>query len=124
MAFQRILYKLQSLQNNALRLCLCKDSRYNVNLLHSESKIPVLKHKQQTQLLNFVYPRSSEDIYIKTSNRSLRLYVAPVMIEIKSNNASFERSILYEGARKQNLLSADERNIQDHSSFKYKQKQK
>ena len=122
--FQRILYKLQILQNRALRLCLHKDSRYNVNLLHSESKIPLLQQRRHTHLLNFVYPRSRNDKYIKIANRPLRMYAAPVMIEIKSNNASFERSVLYQGARKWNVLPAEERNILDHNSFKYKQKQK
>ena len=60
-SFQRILYKLQILQNRALRVCLQKDSRYHVNLLHRESKIPLLINRHNIHILNFIYPRSKMD---------------------------------------------------------------
>ena len=122
--FQRILYKLQILQNRALRICLNKDSRYHVNLLHSESNIPLLTNRRNTHILNFIYPRSKIAIYLKPEVRPLRLYTAPVMTEIPSNNMPFERSLLYQGARRWNLLPIDERNIPNHISFKKKQKLK
>ena len=122
--FQRILYKLQILQNRALRICLNRDSRYHVNLLHSESNIPLLTNRRDTHMLNFVYPRSRIAKYLKSENRPLTLYAAPVMTEIPSNNMPFERSILYQGARRWNMLPVDERNIPNHKSFKKKQKYK
>ena len=124
--FQRILYKLQILQNRALRVCLNRDSRYHVNLLHSESNIPLLTNRRNTYVLNFVYPRSRIVKYLEIENRPLRMYAAPVMIEIPSNNVPFERSLLYQGARKWNMtvLPVDKRNIPNHKSFKKKQKQK
>ena len=100
--FQRVLYKLQILQNRALRVH--KDSRCYINLLHSESKIPLLINRRTTHVLNFIYPRSKMDKYLKIENRPLRMYAAPVMIEIQSNNASFERRLLYQGACKWNVL--------------------
>ena len=122
--FQRILYKLQILQNRALRICLNRDSRYHVNLLHSESNIPLLTNRRDTHVLNFVYPRSRIAKYLKPEIRPLRLYTAPVMNEIPSNNIPFERSLLYQGARRWNMLPVDERNIPNHKSFKKKQKLK
>ena len=52
------------------------------------------------------------------------MYAAAVMIEIPSNNVPFERSLLYQGARKLNVLPIEEGNIANHKSFKKKQKQK
>ena len=113
--FQRILYK---------RVCLNRDSRYHVNLLHSESNIPLLTNRRNTHVLNFVYPRSRIVKYLKIENRPLRMHAAPVMTEIPSNNVPFERSLLYQGARKWNMLPVDERSLPKHKSFKKKQKQK
>ena len=48
----RTLDKLQKLQNRAIKLCLGRDSRYNVLRLHRKSKIPKLEYRRQTHLLN------------------------------------------------------------------------
>ena len=122
--FQRILYRLQILQNRALRVCLHRDSRYQVDLLHGESKIPLLLNRCNSHVLNCIYPRSKMDKYLKNENRPLRMYAAPVMTEIPSNNVPFERSLLYQGARKWNVLPVVERNIPNRKSFKKKQKWK
>ena len=37
--------------------------------------------------------------YLNVPRRQLRLYEAPVLVEYQSENANFERSILYKGAR-------------------------
>ena len=44
--FARTLEKLQKLQNRAIRLCLGRNSRYNVLLLHQESKVPKLENRR------------------------------------------------------------------------------
>ena len=95
-----------------------------MNSLHRESKIPLLINRRNTHVLIFVCPRCKIDKYIKIENRPLRMYAVPVMIEILSNNVPFERSLLYQGARKWNVLPVEEKNIPNHKSFKKKQKLK
>ena len=54
--------------------------------------------------------------------RVLRRYDGPTMKEIKSNNRSFDRSLLFQCAKNWNALPAPERNIQSAKEFKKKQK--
>ena len=84
----------------------------------------MLMNRRNTHILNFIYPRSKIAKYLKPEVRPLRQYTAPVMTEIPANNKPFERSLLYQGARRWNLLPIDERNIPNHISFKKKQKLK
>ena len=122
--YLRTIDKLQKLQNRALRLCLLHDSRYNTNLLHRESKVPFLGARRHTHLLNFVYPRTRDPSYTTECNRNLRRYEAPILHEIFPNNESFQRSILYQGAIAWNVLPIEERTIDNHLSFKNKQRNK
>ena len=116
--------KLQKLQNRAIRLCLGRDSRYNVLLLHQESKIPRLENRRHTHLLNFVYPRAYNDSYIDLPFIPLRRFDAPILFVHRPNNESFRRSILYQGAITWNVLPVEERAVETHTKFKNIQKNK
>ena len=110
-------------QNRALRLVLNKDSRHNVWELHHEALIPFLDKRRDCHLANMAFKRSQIAKYIQTPNRQLRMYEAPVFIEHQSQNATFERSILYKGAKVWNQLTVDERNINCYEKFKLNRKQ-
>ena len=114
---------LQKLQNRALRLVLSRDSRHNVWDLHHEAVTPLLNNRRDCHLLNFMYKRKYVPDYIQTPNRPLRMYEAPVFIEYQSQNASFERSILFKGSKAWNSLPVDVRNIQNYDTFKRNSKQ-
>ena len=116
--------KLQKLQNRAIRLCLGHDSRYNVALLHQESKIPKLENRRHVYLLNFIYPRSRNHSCTNILNITLRRYDALILYEPFPNNESFRRSILYQGAIVWNALPVEERAIDTHTKFKNFQKDK
>ena len=90
--------KMQKLQYRALRICLALDGRSNVDDMHNACNINKLKDRRETHLLNFLYKRAHNMDYVQEGNRILRRYDAPVLREIKSNNKSFERSILFRGA--------------------------
>ena len=109
---------LQKLQNRALRLALNRDSRHGVWELHHEALSPMLNKRRDCHLLNYMYKRKDIPRYIQTQNRLLRLYEAPVFIEHQSQNATFERSILYKGSKAWNLLPVDIRNTQNYDIFK------
>ena len=109
---------LQKLQNRALRLVLCRDSRHNVWELHHEARVPYLDKRRDCHLENFVFNRKFLVQYLCTPARQLRQYEAPVFVEYKAENATFKRSILYNGAKCWNQLPVIVRNIENHDLFK------
>ena len=121
---QKATGKLQKLQNRALRICLALDGRSNVNDMHNMCNINKLDHRREVHLLNFVYRRAHDDRYLQVGNRNLRRYNAPILKEIKSNNKSFDKSVLYQGAVAWNRQTVEERNTATHARFKRLQKRK
>ena len=121
---QKTIDKMQKLQNRALRICLALDGRSNVDNLHNTCNINKLKDRREAHLLNFVYRRAQNIEYVQEGNRVLRRYDAPVLKEFKSNNKSFERSILFRGALSWNGQSVEDRNTINHKTFKKMQKRK
>ena len=113
---------LQKMQNRALRLILNRDSRHNVWGLHHEALIPFLDDRRICHLANIVYKRKDTQDYVQVPNRHLRNYDAPIFIEYQSQNATFERSILFKGAKLWNQMSVEDRNIRNYESFKRKRK--
>ena len=93
-----------------------------MNDLHNTCNVNKLVHRRQAHLLNFSYHRAQDDQFLKEGNRELRRYDAPIMKEPKSNNKSFERSMLYQCGKNWNELPIPERNIQSIKEFKKKQK--
>ena len=121
---QKTIDKLQKLQNRALRVCLARDGRSNVNDLHNTCNISKLNHRREAHLLNFVYKRAHGAGYNQGANRNLRRFNAPILKEVRSNNSSFEKSVLYQGATIWNRQPVEDRNIANHKLFKKMQKRK
>ena len=115
---------LQKIQNRALRLILNRNSRHNVWELHHEALIPFLDDRRTCHLANLVYKRKHIQDYIQLPNRRLRNFEAPVFIEYQSNNATFERSVLFKGAKLWNGMSVEDRNIENYDSFKRQRKKR
>ena len=109
---------LQKLQNRALRLVLNRDSRHNVWDLHHEALTPMLDKRRECHLVNYMYKRKSDPKYVLNPNRQLRRYEAPVLVEYQSQNATFERSIIFKGAKAWNQLPINVRNIQNYDTYK------
>ena len=116
--------KLQKLQNRALRICLVLDGRSNVDGMHNTCNINKLWQRREVHLLNFVYKRAHDCNYVQEGNRDLRQFDAPILKEIKSNNRSFEKSVLYQGALLWNRQPVENRNTAIHKAFKKMQKVK
>ena len=115
---------LQKIQNRALRLILNRNSRHNVWELHHEALIPFLDDRRTCHLANLVYKRKHIQDYIQLPNRHLRNFEAPVFIEYQSNNATFERSVLFKGAKLWNGMSVEDQNIENYDSFKRQRKKR
>ena len=116
--------KLQKLQNRALRICLAQDGRSNVNEMHNTCNISKLEQRRESHLLNFVYKRAHDERYVQHGNRELRRFDAPILKEFRSNNKSFERSVLFQGTNLWNEQPIEDRNIATHKAFKKMRKQK
>ena len=114
---------LQKLQNRALRLVLNRDSRHNVWELHHEALTPMLDKRRECHLLNCMYKRKHQPQYIQNPRRQLRVYEGPVFIEYQSQNATFERSVMFRGSKAWNHLPVDTRNMQNYDLFKKNTKQ-
>ena len=110
--------ELQKLQNRALRICVARDGRSNVNELHNTCNVNKLSHRREAHLLNFVYKRALNMEYVQEGNRNLRRFDATIMKEIKKNNKKFERSILFQGAKMWNGQTVEDRSIATHVLFK------
>ena len=65
-----------------------------------------------------------EKSHVQGGNRGLRRFDAPVLKETRSNNKSFERSILFQGALAWNGQTVEDRNTVNHKAFKKMQKRK
>ena len=113
---------LDRLQNCVLRIVLGKDTRYNGWRVHQEAKTPFLNDRRICHLENFAYKRHLNERYVDNPKRPLRIHDAPVLREHRSNNGSFERSILYQCTKHWNILPSDVRNIQTYNSFKLNRK--
>ena len=120
----RTLYKLQKLQNRALKLCLGHNARYNTDIPNAEAEVAKLEPRRTCHIVNFIYHRSHIPCYVRTVDRQLRRFDAPIMTEIASNDSSFSRSVLHQGALHWNGLPVNERNIDNYETFKGVQKKK
>ena len=95
---------LDRLRNRALLIVLGKDTRYNVWRLHHEAKTPFLNDRRIGHLENFAFKRHFNERYVDNPKRPLRIHDAPVLREHRSNNGSFERSILYQCPKHWNIF--------------------
>ena len=75
-------------------------------------------------LSNFVFHRVHDPRYVRVVDRQLRRFDAPIMTEIGSNNSTFSRSVLFQGALLWNSIPVNERNIPNYKDFKQVQKKK
>ena len=116
--------KMQKLQNKALRLCLQRDNRAHVPLLHKDSGANLIKDRMDINLLNFMFKRKGNLSLLQPQPRELRRYEACVFKEYISNNRTFESCVAFQGAQKWNLLSVEERNEPTYEGFKIRQRQK
>ena len=114
--------KMQKLQNRALRICLALEGRSNVNMFHNTCNINKLAHRRHTHLLNYAFTRAQDHNFLKEGNRNLCRYDAQVLLEPKSNNKYFERSLFFQCSVNWNVLPASELNTQTGKKIKWKQK--
>ena len=119
---QNQLNKLQKVQNRALRICLHKEPRSQINNLHYEGDIPLLSFRRHSHLLNYMYRRKDDLSYRDSRNINTRFHSSSVLNVIKPNCETFKRSVCYKGALAWNNLDPNTKCIKAYESFKKQQK--
>ena len=82
----------------------------------------MLDDRRDVNLLNFMYKRKSNSLLLQERPRELRKYEADVFTEHYSNNNTFAKSVIHQGAKKWNALPIEEKLLLTLESFKDKQK--
>ena len=62
-AVSKLLDKLQKLQNRALRICLNSVEPLSIKDLHARTGMPLLGHRQNVDLINFMFKRKEDTNY-------------------------------------------------------------
>ena len=83
----------------------------------------MLDQRRECHLVNYMYDRKYKADYLQNAVRQLRAYEAPVFIEYQSENAAFERSVLFRGSKLWNQLPVNIRHIQNYDAFERNSKQ-
>ena len=115
--------RLQTLQNKCLRICLCKERRFNTDMAHKLANTPFLEDRREAHTCNFMFKRKSNKKLLNRREIRTRAHDAPLFTVPIPRCETFKRSVCFHGSNTWNKLSADTRNIEDYQLFKYKQKQ-
>ena len=114
--------KIQKLQNENLRLCLCLDPRSNVLETHRLGNINYLEDRRNAHLLNLMYKRSRDENYRDNRLLPIRRFDGPSIVVPNYKKTSSQLNVDYRGATNWNQLPIELRVIQTYDQFKSKQK--
>ena len=118
----KLLDKLQRMQNQCLKVCLNQDIRSSTAEIHKKANLNYLNERRQKQLIKTMYSRSKNPKYldpndyeVKTrSNTVSKLYVP------KFKNSQAKKSILFHGSVSWNDLPYDLKKIEFKNLFSFK----
>ena len=113
---------IRKTQYRALRICLKADIRTPRVELLSRSNLPLLTYRRVTHLRNYMYKRSKIEGYLDNAEIRTRAHAAPLFNIPRSDNKTFDKSIIVKGGIEWNSLSVETRNIKSYNRFKLSQK--
>ena len=120
---QKLLEKLQILQNRALRICLNRQGHIPVILLHRECKLAKLEARRIAHVRMFMYKQKGNEMIVNNMEIHTRAHDALLFTTILPRNEKYKRNIYYNGALKWNELSVQIRQCDTYETFKSKQKE-
>ena len=115
---QKLLGKLQTLQNRGLRLVYYRQYHVPVIALHEISGIAKLSLRRQMHLLLYMYKQKSNVSIVNSRVINTRLHDALVFISERPNNEKYKNNVLYKGPLLWNSRTVDVRNIQSYDKLK------
>ena len=95
---QKLLGKIQTLQNRGLRTVYYKQYHVPVILLHEVTGIAKLNLRRKMHLLLFMYKQKSNMDIVNSRIINTRLHDALVFTNKKPNNEKYKNSVLYKGS--------------------------
>ena len=119
-ASQEGLDKLQRLQYKCFKICKGYNRRFNKQLLHNITKVPMLKKRRTAHINNFMYCKLSNNQWVDRREIRTRAHDAPLFKVKVPKIESYKRAVEYSGAFRWNDLPADLRNVNSYYSFIYK----
>ena len=96
---QKLLDKLQTLQNKALRICLNRQGHVPGILLHRECKIAKLEARRIAHLRMFMFKQKGHEMIVNRRDVCTRAHDALLFTMIRPNNEKYKRNIYYKGAQ-------------------------
>ena len=121
-ASKKKLNKLQTIQNQNLKLCLNLNPRNNNTETHRLAGLNLLEDRRNTHLLNFMYKKSRDLNYIDGRIINTRKYDAPVVMVPPFTKVKSQLAARYRGASAWNDIEPELRSINTFKKFKEKQK--
>ena len=121
-AFKGSLTKIQDSQTKALKICFKLHGNQDEKDLHARANLATLEKRRNSHILNFMYKRKDNPVYLDTKKLQTRAYQASKFTVPNFNITQFKNSILYKGSSLWNELQTETKNIPTYSAFKDKTK--
>ena len=122
-ASKKMLHNLQDRQDKALKICYKLRGTQDDANMHLSANLAFLNKRRNSHILNFMYKRKENEIYLDKRDLQTRAFQAPKFIVPKYNIKLFTFSIIYKGSILWNQLPNDVKNIDTFLAFKNKTKQ-
>ena len=122
-ANKKMLHNLQDRQDKALKICYKLRGTQDDANMHLSANLAFLDKRRNSHILNFMYKRKENEIYLDKRDLQTRDFQAPKFTVQKYNIKLFTFSIIYKGLILWNQLPNDVKNIDTFLAFKNKTKQ-
>ena len=97
-ANNRLLKKLQTLQNSCLRICMYKNYHISVNNLHLLCKVQKLDVRHEMHLKLFMFKQKLNLEIVNTRPVNTRAHGATLFVTIRPNSEKYKMNVFYKGA--------------------------
>ena len=120
----RLLDKLQKLQNRGLRICFGPGMGMSTDDMHREASISKLFDRRVAHIYTFMYKQKMNRDLIDIRDIRTRAHDAILFATLQPYCEKYKHNVYYHGARSWNQLPVRKRNIEEYANFKNVQKKK
>ena len=120
----RLLDKLQKLQNRGLKICFGHGTGMSTDELHIEAVISKLHERRISHICTFMFKQQNNDVLVDVRDIRTRAHDALLFLTKQPHCEKYKQNVYYHGARCWNSLPVKERNIIEYVNFKTVQKKK
>ena len=120
----KLLNKLQTLQNRALRICFGNRVLINIDEMHRQAKLCKLEKRRNIHVYNFMFKQKENQDIVDVREICTRAHDAILFNTIIPKCEKYKKNVYYYGARMWNELPVKERKMDRYETFKNVQKRK